>query len=327
MQQRQSRGQQQTLTTRAAQAQQQRPTQQQQPQQPQAEQQTEIDRRRPAGNTGTLMKFLEANQSQLELFARGFMKPDAMIRMALIATTKSPAILKCSLSSILRALMDSAALRVRPGGLNGRGYLVPRRNKKVNPPVWEAHFDPGWRGLIDIARRSGTVRAIGAEVVRAGDEFEWGYNPLPTLKWTPLRDAPKDREIIAAFAVAQLADGAIQIEVVEGADLEKIKKASAAAESGPWVDWASEMCRKTAVKRLSKYLPVPDDFDELDKAMALSDSADTGERVIIDMPGEDIPIDGPPDQAEQIRGQLTEPTPSATEQLDALEAEAAEVIA
>jgi recombination protein RecT len=297
-----------------------------------------IDRRLPAGNVGTLSKFLNQNADTLAQFASGFMKPESMIRMAQIAFSKSPVLAKCTLSSILRSLMDAASLRVKPGGLNGRGYLVPRKNNKTNPPTWECHFDPGWRGLVDVARRSGKVKALGAQVVRAGDYFEYGYDPLPVLKWKPLRGLATDRvdkdgvvegerPIIAAFAVAQLEDDAIQIEVLEGEDLKQIKASSAAGDSGPWADWESEMCRKSAVKRLCKYLPVPDDFDDLDKAMAFSDGADIGTRVPIDVEHEEI-ADGAsiPAQADEIRGQLSQQsTRSAAAQLDDLESEAAEV--
>lgn len=292
-----------------------------------------------ATNAATLQAFLVQNERELESFARGFMKPEHLTRMAMIALTKSPMIAKCTLGSILRALMDATALRIRPGGLNGRGYLVPRKNNKVNPPVYECHFDPGWRGLVDVARRSRQLKSIGAQVVRVGDEFDYGYHPLPKLHWRPLRDAALEEEgeaaagtekrrIIAAFAVAELGDGAVQIEVVEGEDLEKIKAVSEAAKanSGPWIDWEAEMCRKTAVKRLCKYLPVPDDFDELDNAMALSDGADIGSRLsVLDTEGEEVPQE--PTQAEGIRSQLNAPGMSAADQLSALEREAAELSA
>lgn len=281
-----------------------------------------------AGKAKTLGDFLNANKATLEEFAKGFMKPEAMIRLAQMAFVKNPTLAKCTLGSILRALMDSAALRVKPGGVNGRGYLVPRKNNNAGG-VYEAHFDPGWRGLVDVARRSGLIKSIGAQVVRSGDVFEYGYNPLPVLTWKPARDGEVNRPIVAAFAVAELKDGGIQIEVLEGEDLEKIKGVSEAAkrETGPWMDWPTEMARKSVVKRLCKYLPVPDDFDDLDRAMTISDAADTGQRGVIDVPGETIPDDGFVSQSDEIRGALEagERGPSLTDQLDALAEETEEL--
>jgi recombination protein RecT len=281
-----------------------------------------LDPRQEIKSGGTLMSFLSANSAVIEQFAMGFMKPDAMFRLATMALSRNPELQKCTLASMLRCMIEAAVVRIRPGGQNGRGYIVPRKNNKANPPVWEAHFDPGWRGLCDLARRSGTIKAIGAEAIRVGDEFDFYYDPLPKLKFRRMRGGTEDREIIGAFAVASLADGALQIEVIEKEDLEKIMNASA-AKSGPWSDWKSEMARKSAVKCLCKYLPIPDDYEALGHGMALSDGADTGQR-ILDVRGETVP-DGP-SQNDRIRGQLEAPSASAWDQLTELEGDAAAVL-
>jgi recombination protein RecT len=281
-----------------------------------------IPAKAPATNVKTLQAFFNQPQvlAEVESFAKGFMKPEALLRTAIMAMSRTPLLARCSLSSFTRAFMDASALRIRPGGLNGRGYLVPRKNGKTGEH--ECHLDPGWRGLIDVARRSKQIKSIGAIAVREGDEFDYGYFPLPKLHWKPLKNGDAAREIIAAFAVAELQDGAVQIEVIERDDLDKIRKSSA-AESGPWNDWPSEMARKSAVKRLCKYLPTPDDFDSLETALAVSDAADTGDRTILEVSAEDLA--DTTTQAESIAGQLAEKqSMSAADQLDALEREAAE---
>jgi recombination protein RecT len=283
-----------------------------------------LNPKQEAKNGATLMAFLDSNKGMIGEFTKGFMTPEAMFRMATLACARQPLLYRCTLSSILRALIDAATLRVRPGGLNGRGYLVPRKNNKVTPSVYEAHFDPGWRGLCDIARRSGVIKTIGAEAIRENDDFDFYYDPLPKLKWKRLRGGTEDRPITGAFAVALLTDGAIQIEVLESEDLAQIMNSSAAKDSGPWQDWKGEMARKSVVKRLCKYLPVPDDYDVMERALAASDSADTGDR-IIDVPGETV-SDGP-SQVSRIKGELNAPGLSAMDQLAALEGEAAEVLA
>lgn len=284
-----------------------------------------LDKRAVAKNTSTLQTFLGQNSALLEQCARGFMTAEAMTRMATMAMSRNPDLARCTLGSILRALMDAAALRIRPGGLNGRGYLIPRKNNKVDPPVMEANFDPGWRGLVDVARRSKQIKSIGAQVVREGDAFSYGYHPLPKLEWIPSQESTEGRNIVAAFAVAELSDGGVQIEVLNYQDAMQIKGVSEAGKKdvGPWHDWPGEQWRKSVVKRLCKYLPVPDDSDDLERAMALSDSADIGQR-LIDVPGEDI-TDAVLPQADRLReladgsGNL-----SAAEELAALEREAVE---
>lgn len=276
----------------------------------------------PAGNAQQLRAFLEGQQGRLAEFAKGFMQPEAMIGLALIAMNKSPILAKCTMASILRALMEAAQVRIKPGGTNGRGYLVPRNvavkgedgSKRYE---YQCFFDPGWRGLVDIARRSGELVMLDAQAVYAEDEFDYWHDPLPQLRHRPYRGGDRG-ELIAAYAVAKLKDGSIQIEVLERTDIEKIKKSSESAKKGfgPWSDWEGEMARKSAVRRLCKYLPVEGD-ETLERAMTLADSADAGEDLTVGV------VEAAP-QVTETRAPARELTDGGvdTADLDALEAEA-----
>lgn len=177
-------------------------------------------------------------------------KPGDLVRLALVAISRQPQLAECSQASILRALMDAATLGIRPGGTMGRGYLVPRKG--------ECCFDPGWRGLCDIAKRSGAVKRIEAHVVRERDHFEVENGTSPTLAHRPCVREPGGA-IIAAYAIAWLADGEVQTEVLVRDDLDKIR--AMGARNGPWASWEEEMARKSAVRRLCKYLPFTEEMD------------------------------------------------------------------
>jgi len=216
----------------------------------------------------TLKDFLEspAVRAKLAEVASAALKPEDLIRMTLVASSRSPDLLKCSRESILRALLDAAALGIQPGGLLGRGYLIPRANRKTN--VVECCFDPGVRGLIDIARRSGQVKRIEAHVVHERDSFVVERTPLTTIRHVP-SEADDPGPIRAAYAVAEFTGGELQIEIVWQRDLAKIRKLG--SNAGPWASWPDEMSKKTAIRRLCKYLP----YDPmLERAMAASDTAD-----------------------------------------------------
>src|ERR1051325_8269002 len=114
-----------------------------------------------------------AVRAKLAEVASAAMKPEDLVRLTLMAAMRQPQLLQCTKESVLRALMDAAALGIRPGGLMGRGYLIPRRNNKTQ--TLECHFDPGWRGLIDVARRSGEVKAISAHVVYQNERFHVSF--------------------------------------------------------------------------------------------------------------------------------------------------------
>ena len=256
----------------------------------------------------TLKSFLESPQvkNKLAEVASRFLKPEDLVRLALMAASRQPELLKCSHTSILRALMDAAALGIAPGGVMGRGYLVPRKNRKNGE--LEACFDPGWRGLCDIARRDKRVLKIDAKVVYEGDAFEYREGTEQTLIHQPVLDQEERGEIIAAYAIAKV-DGEQQIEVLTRADIEKIRRTSM-AQSGPWKDWPEEMARKSAVRRLCKYLPYS---PTLERATEHSYEPDTGERTAPDP----VPASKPRAQVltERIRARTaaatlpTEPAP------------------
>ena len=239
----------------------------------------EIDRGSAAGGMGggsggatrTLRSFLESDGAQAKLaeVATKYMTAGDLVRLTLVAASRQPDLMKCSQTSILRALMDAATLGIMPGGTMGRGYLVPRKNK-VNGTL-EACFDPGYRGLIDVARRSGKVKKFDAKVVYAGDLFEYEEGTNQTLRHVPNLEAGKRGDVVAAYAIAKLEDGEPQIEVLTRADIDKIRNSSAAKGGGPWLTWFEEMARKSAARRLCKWLP----YDPmLEKAMEASDAAD-----------------------------------------------------
>lgn len=229
------------------------------------------------GARSDLKAFLEgpAVAAKLAEVATSALKPQDLVRLALMAASRQPDLKKCSQASILRSLLDAAALGIKPGGLMGRGYLVPRKNKHNNE--LECAFDPGWRGLVDIARRSGQIRRLEAHVVHARDAFVVERAPLTTVRHVPSEDADPG-EVRAAYAVAEFANGEIQIEIVWKRDLDKIRKLGAGA--GPWSNWYDEMARKTAVRRLCKYLP----YDPLlERAIEASTEAESDDMMARDV--------------------------------------------
>lgn len=216
-------------------------------------------------------------RAKLAEVANAAMRPEDLVRLCLMAASRQPELLQCTQESVLRALMDAAALGIRPGGLMGRGYLLPRRNNKVKPSVLECYFDPGWRGLIDIARRSGEIKSVAAHVVYAKDRFHVAFGSTPRLDHEPVLEGDRG-EIVAAYAIAEFKDGSVQTEVLTKGDIHKIRAVSA-AENGPWKDWEDEMSRKSAVRRLCKYLP----FDPiLEKAIEVATSSDANAPMIRD---------------------------------------------
>lgn len=236
-----------------------------------------------SGGSKDLRAFLEspAVQAKLKEVATAHMKPEDLTRLALLALSRQPDLVKCSQHSILRSLMDAAALGIKPGGLMGRGYLVPRYNNKTKQ--LECQFDPGWRGLCDVAKRSGAVKKIAAHAVYENDFYEVEFGTEEKLTHKP---ATHDRgKVIGAYAVAFFDDGTTQFESLDATDLAKIRAVSKAT-TGPWGSWEEEMSRKSAVRRLCKYLPYS---DSLERALEAATDAETEQPIGRDVAALDTP--------------------------------------
>lgn len=206
---------------------------------------------------------------------------ERFIAVALQAVTRSPRLLECTPASIIKALRDAAELGLEPSGLMGSAYLVPYRNRKSQR--YEAQLIAGYRGLIDLARRSGEVKTIEAHVVRERDDFDYQFGTDAFLHHKPYlnRTAAVDDDgqpldgglYVAAYAFARLTSGEVQFEVMDVPQIEAVRRRSKAADDGPWsTDWA-EMARKTPTRRMLKYLPLS--VIALTRALELEDAAES----------------------------------------------------
>ena len=186
--------------------------------------------------------------------------PDRFVRVAVTAMTRTPKLAQCDQASFFGALLTLSQLGLEPDGR--RAHLIPFENRKRG--VTECQLIVDWKGLAELAMRSGIVANLHADVVRRGDVFEYSAGKLTRHVPHFLRvDAEKPAEageIFAAYAVAEFKDGTSKADVLSVAEVEAVRNRSRAGQSGPWVtDW-NEMAKKTAFRRLSKWLPLSPEF-------------------------------------------------------------------
>jgi len=218
---------------------------------------------------------------------------ERFMAVALQAITRSPRLLECTPASIIKALRDAAELGLEPSGLMGSAYLVPYRNRATGR--YEAQLIPGYRGLIDLARRSGELVTMEAHVVRERDAFEFEYGTAQHLTHRPWLNLTGEREVdavdentgeakmgrlvdagpyVAFYAFARLTSGETQFDVMTVPEVDAIRRRSKASDDGPWVTDYVEMGRKTVVKRLVKFLPLS--ATDLTRALEIEDAAEGG---------------------------------------------------
>jgi recombination protein RecT len=198
------------------------------------------------------------------------MTPDRFIRVALTAMNRIPKLKDCTQSSFLNSLLTLSSLGLEPDGR--RAHLIPYENRKLG--VTECQLIVDWKGLSELIYRSGVVSTLHADVVRQGDIFDYSMGVVakhvPHYLRTDDKKPAEAGEVMAAYAMATMKDGAQKTEVMSKDEIEGIRRRSRAGQAGPWVsDW-NEMAKKTVFRRLSKWLPLS---PELRDAVEADDDA------------------------------------------------------
>lgn len=177
------------------------------------------------------------------------------------AAEKNSKLKQCSTSSILASMVACVQLDLIPNTVQGLAYLIPYKN--------EVQFQLGYKGLVELCYRSGDVLSINAELVFPEDEFDFSFGTNREIKHKP--DMTRDRtnldDATQVYATAQLKNGGTVFDVMSMSEINKIRKfVKAKSTDAPWVTWPEQMAKKTAVKRLTKYLPQ----SKIDKRLAMA---------------------------------------------------------
>lgn len=179
---------------------------------------------------------------------------DRLTRLTMTVIRTTPELRQANPASLLGAVMQAAQLGLEPG-LLGHCYLLPFKNNKEK--TTDVQFIIGYKGMIDLARRSGHIESISSHAVYANDEFEYELGLHPKLRHVP--DMTGNRgEFIGAYAIAKFKDGGYQMEFMPKAEIEKRRTSSPGGHSkySPWNNWYEEMAKKTVLRHMWKYLPI-----------------------------------------------------------------------
>lgn len=90
------------------------------------------------------------------------------------AVQANPQLQECTNSSILSAALLGSSLNLTPSPVMGNFYLVPYKNTKAG--IIEAQFIIGYKGLIQLAIRSGYYKKLNVLSIKEGELVR--YDPL-----------------------------------------------------------------------------------------------------------------------------------------------------
>lgn len=255
----------------------------------------------------SLQGLIRAMEPEIKKALPSVITPERFTRMVFTALSSNKKLQACTPESFLGAMMQAAQLGVEPNTPIGQAYLIPYGN--------QVQFQLGYKGLIDLAYRSGEVQSIQAHEVHENDTFEYELGLNPKLKHVP---AMKDRgQVILYYAVIKLKNGGEGFEVMSREDVDQFARAkSKTYKNGPWQTDFDEMAKKTVLKKVLKYAPLKSDFakqvkeDETIKSNISENMTDLpDETVTIDAEAqtpqdEEIPFDEMPSTVDKETGEV-----------------------
>lgn len=194
-----------------------------------------------------IFDYLELRKPRISEVLGDKMKPEHMIQLALLATSRQPKLTQCTPQSVYLALMGAAHLQLDISGVSGEAYLVPYKDNCT--------LIIGYKGLVTLCHRAG-VRNVSATPVYSGEPFDMTGGSKPSLVHKPDPDAPPNYDSLRGCYATWTEDGKfIRWHWMNKGDISKRRQVSQARDGDAWRVWPIEMALKTCLRRASKMMP------------------------------------------------------------------------
>ncbi|MCL2631503.1 MAG: recombinase RecT [Coriobacteriia bacterium] len=185
-------------------------------------------------------------------------KQEKVFQVLSSTVSQDPKLLECSSASLVAATLTCAALGLLPSKVDGLGHCF------IIPYGKEATFQFGYKGVLELARRSGEIADITAAVVYQGDEFMHIMGDAEQIIHVPDYSASRSPEnIIATYMVMRLTNGGVHREVMTIDEVMKIRDRSQAYQTAKrfnkksaWDTDPEAMIKKTVINRAKPYMPL-----------------------------------------------------------------------
>jgi recombination protein RecT len=215
----------------------------------------------------TMKELVMSARAQIASVLPAHMDVDKVLQGVRLAIAQNRDLEECTQNSLLFAVMAASRIGLELNSPLQHAWLIPYAK--------ECTLQIGYRGYQELARRGGEIRNIEARGVYKGDDFDYELGSKPFVKHKPAGNT-EAKDLHHAYAIAFPKDGGTPIiEVMTRAEVDAARKVSRFSDKAdsPWVKWYGEMARKTAVRRLAKYLPLS---PEMAAAIELDLRAETG---------------------------------------------------
>ncbi len=218
---------------------------------------------------GVITQQLKSQFKAIQSLVPKHVTPERLCRIGLNAVSRNPKLMECTPETIVGAVVNCASLGLEPN-LLGHAYIVPFYNNKTKK--MEAQFQMGYRGALDLIRRTGQVSTISAHEVYEGDTFEYSYGLEDKLIHIPCGEDDENK-ITHFYAAYKLKDGGTGFMVMSKQQMDKHRDKFTKSKSkdgsvfGPWSEHYVSMGLKTVILKLIKYMPISIEQQESQVAM------------------------------------------------------------
>jgi len=202
---------------------------------------------------------------QLKMALPSHISIEKFQRVTMTAIQTDPDLLKADRRSlygaITRAAQDGLLPDKREGALVIFTNKIKGKDGERDQYIKAVQWMPMVAGILKKVRQSGEISGISAHVVYEGDDFVHRLGDEESIEHAPPPLGAARGKPVGAYAVATLRDGFKIREVMDIAQIERVRAVSKTGQYGPWKDWWDEMARKTVIRRLSKRLPMSTDIE------------------------------------------------------------------
>lgn len=249
------------------------------------------------GVLGRVQDLLTQFKGQIAMALPRHITPERMIRVALTSISQSPKLQQCDPLTICGAVVQASILGLEPSSVLGEAFLVPyKNNKRIDPVtkkkgVYECQLQVGYKGHIKLARNSGDIAMVDAQLVHESDDFDFekGESPWLKHKWakTGLRG-----DVIGCWAGFKTKDGVFNFEYMAREEIEEHRDRYSKSIDfntkeviGPWIDSPEWMYKKTPLIKVLKLAPKS---IQMQTAISLTETSEAGtqQKFTIDVPFE-----------------------------------------
>ncbi len=206
----------------------------------------------------------------LKLMGRDVDRVERFMQTFAQAIAMEPKLAKCTRASLIGGVLEIATLGLEPGVL-GQAWMIPFNNHGK----LEAVVVIGYRGFMDLARRTGQVGPIEHGVVYEKDDWRYQKGTEGFVHHIPSPEEDRGK-FVAAWAQAQIKGfSKPQFDVMLAREVDKIERnaPSAKAATSPWKNHKDEMRCKTVIRRLAKFLPMG---PAMQRAVTIDELLDAG---------------------------------------------------